>query len=244
MKTLPVSALALLALNQGMAGTSLAAVTEKHDIATMPSSSTVTVPPECTLKAQALASSASLAQADRLASEALIMVLSDLSSSLQINYTLQPELVRRGENGTVSEIRLLGSFSNLSVNLIDITGQSYASTVAFNSLGVAQATASLANTAEQLVQVNSNQATLNLDVQANSIKTMDARLGLRSDYQNRATLELAIASGGVQPGSTTTLVQGRAITLADLVTTIEIDARVSFNSKRMLVSNVNTRIGC
>lgn len=226
-------------------GQAVSAWKEMHTRAAINNYHSVVIPPECKLKAEAISGSASLSGSQRTASEALVSVLNTAASSLQVSYTLQPELIRRTWGTLSTEIKLVGKFSNVSITLLDATGASIATTQGFGSLEAAHSSSAAAYAAENLVQTNSNQMTMQLDVLATRIARFNANFTIHSDYRSQAAVELIVASGGnAATADANTVVTGRAMTLADLVTKINVDATVSFDGRKLLVTDVKTDIGC
>lgn len=238
-------AIGILSTLSAAPGQAVSGWKEMHTRAAINNYHKVVIPPECKLKAEAISGSASLSRSQRTASEALVSVLNTAASSLQVSYILQPELIRRTWGTLSTEIKLAGKFTNVSITLLDATGATIASTQGFGSLGEAHSSSAAAYAAENLVQTNTNQMTMQLDVVATRIARFNAHFTIHSDYRSQAAMELIVASGGnTAAADANTLVTGRAMTLADLVTKINVDATVSFDGRRMLVTDVKTDIGC
>ena len=234
----------------------------------------IQIPKSCVIKAQSMVGSTAMSTSDKSASQAFVNVLASSGTSLAIDYVLTPSLVQQGggtlnnqsspkvdENRNPSaprgdvnsnqgaststtEISIKGYLGTMQLTLVQASGQSYASAQVFNSTSDAQASASSAVTST-LVQTSSNQATINMDVLATGIQRLYSMIGISSDLQSLTSLSIS-SGGGVTSDPTTGLPTAltHAITLADIVSHIDIKAIVTFDGTNLQVSAPQTNIGC
>jgi hypothetical protein len=206
----------------------------------------VSVPPECALKARLYTVTAALSETDKLASESLLYVMTTAETRMSIAYTLQPTLKRHKESNVVTEASLTGSFTDMKISLLDWTGAAYAEIKAFDSPLAAQASA-LAITQQAIQSQSSGQTDVNFYVKATNIKSFsgaikihrELRSVLGSTFFTQADGSLIYADSSSAAGS-----QAHALLLADLLTSIDIEATVSYDKENMLVTRVVTNIHC
>jgi hypothetical protein len=99
--------------------------------------------------------------------------------------------------------------------------------------------------ASNLIQTNSNQASVNLDVIATSVQSLRNTISVSSDLQSQFSLALtggAVVASNPSVGLASTL--AHALTLADIITHIDVKAEVTFDGNTLLVSSPQTSIGC
>ena len=227
--------------------------------------SNIHIPKACVIKAQTLINSVAMSVGDRSVSQAFLNVLSSVGSTIAIDYVLTPHLVQQDRgikdnqgssrgNGRANasesnaqpttEISIKGYLGSVQVVLVQASGSSYATAQVFNSPAEAQASAS-ATVASNLIQTTSNQATVNLDVIATSIQSLRNTISVSSDLQSQSSLTLtggAAVTGDPSTGLPTAL--AHALTLADIISHIDVKAEVTFDGNTLVVSSPQTSIGC
>lgn len=234
----------------------------------------IQIPKSCVIKAQAMVGSTAMSEADKSASKAFVNVLTSAGTMLVIDYVLTPSLVQQGgeavnnqaspkgdENRnprspwaydyrnpaastTTTEISIKGYLGTMQLTLVQASGQSYSSAQIFNSTSDAQASAST-SVASNLVQTSSNQATINMDVLATNIQRLYTMIGISSDLQSQTSLSFsggAAVTGDPATGLPTALTH--ALTLADIVSHIDVKAIVTFDGTNLLVNSQQTNVGC
>jgi hypothetical protein len=227
--------------------------------------SNIQIPRSCIIKAQALVNSSAMSSSHLAASQSFVNVLTASGTSLVIDYVLTPNLIQKGgvmganqassqDNGkssygdssapTTTEISIKGYLSSVQLTLVQASGTSYATAQVFNSPAEAQAIASTA-VASNLIQSTSNQASMNLDVIATSIHTLQSMISISSDLQSQIAVNVS-GSAGVTGVSSTGLPTAltHALTLADIISHIDINAMVSFDGKNLIVSSPLTNVSC
>lgn len=227
--------------------------------------SNIHIPKTCIIKAQTLMNSFAMSAGDRSLSQAFVNVLNSAGSTIAIDYVLTPNLVQQdrgikdnqgssrgngranaGESNAqpTTEISIKGYLGSVQMVLIQASGNSYATAQVFNSPAEAQASAS-ATVASNLIQTNSNQASVNLDVIATSIQSLRNTISVSSDLQSQISLALtggAAVTGDPSVGLASTL--AHALTLADIISHIDVKAEVTFDGNTLVVSSPQTSIGC
>ena len=119
---------------------------EKERHARISHATQVPIPHECLLKAQVLVASASLSSADISASRALVYLLAQTDTRMNVSYILEPQLLQKNSTTGLSELKLQGTFDSLVMNLVGAAGSAYAksTTRAYKTLIDAQSASAYA----------------------------------------------------------------------------------------------------
>jgi hypothetical protein len=212
----------------------------------MRSRSNLVIPASCVIKAQAIVGSTAMSTSDLAASQAFVNVLSSAGTSVAIDYVLTPNLVQQGSgtSSATTEISIKGFLGSVQLTLLQGSGSSYATAQVFNSSADAQATAA-SSISTNLIQTSSNQASVNLDVVASNIQRLYSAIGISSDLQSQSALMMSgsgSVTGNPATGLPTTLTH--ALTLADIISHININAVVTFDGTNLSVISPQANIGC
>lgn len=227
--------------------------------------SNVQIPSSCVIKAKAIVSASSMGASDLAASQAFLNVLSSAGSTISVDYVLTPNLVQQGVGtsnnpappqgnaignpGTTpslatTEISLKGYLGTVQISLIQASGNTYVTSQVFDSLSTAQATAS-SSVATNLIQKNSNQATVSMDVIATDIQKFFTSIGISSDLQGQSSIDISTGGAGTASnlGGVPTVL-GHALTLADIISHIDVKATVTFDGTNLTIVAPKTNLGC
>lgn len=225
----------------------------------------VPIPKSCVIKAQAIVGSAAMSGNDTAESQSFVSVLSASGSMISVDFVLTPELVQQGARSTeldiknpsfklgsisgglgqsgLTKISIKGFLSTMQMNLMNASGATKSKMQVYNTLGEAMMASS--SVSAKMFQVNSNQASIVFDVSASDIKSLYSEMAIRSDLKSTAILDIGSA-GGLITDETTGLpyVMTHAITLADIINTINVRAIVTYQGNSLKVATPQVEIGC
>jgi hypothetical protein len=256
--------IAFLAFFALTSGNTLAASGEKEYTKPTHAKAKFQIPASCIMKAQAMATVTAMSGTDRSASLSFVSVLSAVGSSIVVDYNLIPKLIQKGSNQNdakgsdrgngnnkaadnqgMTEISLTGSLGAMQISLADVNGTAISITPVYVSQSDAQSQTTATTVSASLVQMSNNQATINLGLIGSDIRSFYTHLSFHSELLNQATASgMSIAGVTTNPTTGIPFAQAHAITLADIVTSINVKTVVRFDGTSLTLDTPKIQIGC
>lgn len=256
--------IAFFALFASLSGNALATPGDREYTKPTHAKTKFQIPAACIMKAQAMATVTAMSTTDRSASLSFVSVLSAVGSSIVVDYNLIPKLIQKASsqndprgsargnesnNGAdkpgMTEISLTGSLGAMQISLADVNGTAISTTPVYVSQSEAQSQGAATAVSASLVQMSNNQATINLDLIGSEIKSFYTHLSFHSDLLNQAAASgMSITGVTTNPTTGIPFAQAHAITLADIVTSINVKTVVRFDGTSLTLDAPNIQIGC